>query len=913
MSSSKKTLCLIDGSGFIFRAFYALPPLTRADGTPVGAVFGFTSMLMNLIETHKHDLWAVIFDAKRKNFRHEIFPEYKANRTSPPPEIIPQFSLIREVCHAFDVPSIELEGYEADDLIATYAQHASQDDYDVTIVSGDKDLMQLMNDQIELIDPIKNRAMTHEDVLKKFGVRPEKVSDVQALMGDTSDNIPGIPGIGPKTASELITTYGDLESLLQNAHTVKQAKRRELLKTHAEDARISKQLALLKSDVPVSVPYTELKPKSMDHDKIMEFIQTQGFQKLKPRVLNFFSRHTAAPDAMHPQSPQAPKFQRVTTLDTLHAISKEVLEPGTFAFDTETDGLNTFTCNLVGISLAWGDQAAYIPVAHKDENGDHLPEQLPISDIQFALVPLFTHPGILKVGHNLKFDVEVLTQHGIPVQGPMHDTMVMSYLLDMGRHGHGLDELAQKYFNHTMVSYKDAIATAPKLGRKTPTFDYVPLDTATQYAAEDAWITLKLYTTLSKAIIEERCVNLYETLDRHLVPVITDMETNGVRIDQKYLDQLTSTFESKTKKLEHQIYELAGKEFNVGSPKQLSEILFDDLKIPTDQKKGKSGGYSTDSDVLLELSKQGYAIAEHLLSWRQYSKLISTYTKALPEKINSKTNRVHTSFGLTITTTGRLSSSDPNLQNIPIRTEEGRLIRKAFVSAPRHKLVSFDYSQIELRLLAHMANIQELKEAFNQGQDIHTLTASHVLNIPLDHVTKEQRRNAKAVNFGIVYGISAFGLSNQLKVSKSEAQSYIDAYFKRYPGIKSYMETTIQHARTHGYVTTLLGHKAHIKGIEDRNYSVRNYAERQAINAPIQGSNADIIKKAMIEIHAQIQQHQLYAKMLLQVHDELVFEIPEEHLEKEVPIIKRIMETAVKLSIPIVVDYGVADNWADAH
>lgn len=912
MSTSEKTLCLIDGSGFIFRAFYALPPLTRADGTPVGAVFGFTSMLINLIEKHKHDLWAVIFDAKRHNFRHDIFSDYKANRESPPPELVPQFSLIRDVCKAFDVPSVELEGYEADDLIATYAQQASQDGYKVTIISGDKDLMQLMNSQVELFDPIKNRTMTNEDVLKKFGVLPEKVSDVQALMGDTSDNIPGIPGIGPKTASELITTYGDLESLLQNSHTIKQAKRRELLKVHADDARISKQLSLLKQDVPVNVPYADLQPNPMNHDKIMEFIQEQGFQKLKARVLNFFSRHTTATDAPKTATP-APKFTIINDAKTLQNVADQILASGTLAIDTETDGLNTFECNLIGISLAWDDHAAYIPIAHKDETGEIITTQLPLSDVQSALSPILQHPGVLKIGHNLKFDMEVLEQHDLQIEGPIHDTMVMSYTLDMGRHGHGLDELAQKYFGHTMVSYKEAIAKAPKIGRKTPTFDYVPLDFATQYAAEDAWMTLQLYTTLTKALVDEKSVHLYESLDRQLVTVIKQMETNGIKVDTQYLHELSTSFESRCKELEQQIFQLAGKEFNVGSPKQLSEILFDELNIPTDQKKGKSGAYSTDSDVLLDLAKKGHLIAEHLLAWRQYSKLINTYTNALPEKVNHKTGRVHTSFGLTITTTGRLSSSDPNLQNIPIRTEEGRLIRKAFVAEAGSKIVDFDYSQIELRLLAHMANIQELKDAFNQGQDIHALTASQVLGIPLDQVTKDQRRNAKAVNFGIIYGISAFGLSNQLKVPKSEAQSYIDAYFERYPGIKAYMDTTIQHARSHGYVSTLFGHKAYIKGIEDRNYSIRNYAERQAINAPIQGSNADIIKKAMIEIHNKSQQHQLTAKMLLQVHDELVFEIPEDRVATEVPLIKKIMETSAKISVPIVVDHDIADNWADAH
>jgi DNA polymerase-1 len=912
MTDTQKTLCLIDGSGFIFRAFYALPPLSRADGTPVGAVFGFTSMLMNLIETHRHDLWAVIFDAKRQNFRHDLFPDYKANRASPPPELIPQFPLIREVCQAFDVPSVEMEGYEADDLIATYARQAVQEGYHVTIVSGDKDLMQLMSSNVEIIDPIKNRRLTNDDVLKKFGVLPDKVADVQALMGDSTDNIPGIPGVGPKTAAELITIYGDLESLLKNAHTISQIKRRELIQTHADNARLSKKLVLLKSDVPVKVPYQELKPRPMNHDKVMTFLNTQSFHRLKSRALTFFATHTSEPDVIHPTF--SAKFKCINTLEDLHHVVQAILSVGYVAIDTETDGLNTFECNLVGISLSWNkDSGIYIPLNHKQANGTKVESQLPLEDVRPILLPILQNPSILKIGHNIKFDAEVLANHGLALDNTISDTMVMSYTLDMGRNGHGLNELALKYFNYSMLSYKEAISTAPKLNRKEPTFDYVGLDTATIYAAEDAWITFMLHDALKKRLLDEKCTNLYQSLDRPLVPVIIAMESEGIKIDTDYLNQLTQTFENHCKQLEQQIFQLAGQEFNLGSPKQLSEVLFDHLNLPVDQKKGKAGHYSTDSDVLENLAYQGHQIAEYLLAWRQYNKLITTYTRALPEKINPKTGRVHTNFGLTITTTGRLSSSDPNLQNIPIRTEEGRQIRKAFIAESGHKIVSFDYSQIELRLLAHIANIPELKEAFHLNQDIHTLTASHVLAVPVDQITPDQRRSAKAINFGIIYGISAFGLSNQLGVSKSQAQNYIDTYFQRYPGIKTYMDTTVQHARAHGYATTLLGHKAYIKGLEDRNYAIRNYAERQAINAPIQGSNADIIKKAMIQIFDQITKHQLSAKMLLQVHDELVFEISEEKLETEIPIIKTIMENTVKISVPIVVDYGVALNWADAH
>lgn len=912
--TSPKTLCLIDGSGFIFRAFYALPPLTRSDGTPVGAVFGFTSMLMNLIETHKHDLWAVIFDAKRQNFRHAIYPEYKANRSSPPEELIPQFPLIREVCKVFDVPSIEQEGFEADDLIATYAKQAEADGYKVTIVSGDKDLMQLMSPNIELIDPIKNRALTLEDVHKKFGVTPEKVADVQALMGDTSDNIPGVPGIGPKTAAELITTYQNLETLLRNTHTIKQAKRKELLQTNAHMAEMSKQLVLLKPDVPVHTPYTELKPQPMQPEKILQFIADNGFSRLKSRALSLLQPTSREEIAQTNTPQQQATFTCITTLNALKTVTAEILKTGLVAVDTETDGLNSFECNLVGISLCWNPTSAvYIPIHHKDAEGTPLSNQLTIAEVASVLSPIFQSSAILKIGHNIKFDAEVLTRHTLPINNTLTDTMVMSYTLDMGNHGHGLDELALKYFNHQNIPYKQAIASAPKTGRKDPTFDFVPLDVATTYAAEDAWITFLLYNTLNQRLIHEKATHLYHSLDKPLIDVLINMESNGVKLDIPYLQQLTQQFENTCKQLEVQIFQLAGHSFNLGSPKQLSEVLFEHLNLPTDQKKGKAGHYSTDSDILETLANQGYKIAEFILTWRQLNKLITTYTKSLPEKVNPTTQRVHTNFGLTITTTGRLSSSEPNLQNIPIRTQEGKQIRNAFIAKTGHKIVSFDYSQIELRLLAHIANISELKEAFQHNQDIHTLTAAHVLNVETQNVTPEQRRSAKAINFGIIYGISAFGLSNQLGVSKSQAQSYIEAYFQRYPGIKSYMDNTIHQARTQGYVTTLLGHKAYIKGINDRNYSIRNYAERQAINAPIQGSNADIIKKAMIEIYAQIQQKNIDAQLVLQVHDELVFEIPDHAIETAVPRIKHIMENTVKLTTPIIVDFGISTSWAGTH
>lgn len=915
--TSSKTICLIDGSGFIFRAFYALPPLTRPDGTPVGAVFGFTSMLMNLIETHKHDLWAVVFDAKRQNFRHEIYAEYKANRGSPPEELVPQFSLIRDVCKVFDVPSVEQEGFEADDLIATYAKQAEADGYKVTIVSGDKDLMQLMGPNIELVDPIKNRALTEEDVKKKFGVAPEKVADVQALMGDSSDNIPGVPGIGPKTAAELITTYKDLETLLKNTHTIKQAKRKETLQTNAHMAEISKQLVLLKTDVPVHTQYSELKPQPMQPQKILDFISENGFNRLKSRALTLFKNTHQSPTPQ-PEQPQATQttaqLECVTTLDSLKKAVATINQAGIVAVDTETNGLNSFECDLIGISLCWNNASAiYIPIAHKGEDGTVVEGQLSLTDIIPLLAPIFSNSAILKIGHNIKFDAHVLARHHLPVNDALTDTMVMSYTLDMGNHGHGLDELALKYYNYVNIPYKEVISNAPKIGRKEATFDYVPLEFATTYAAEDAWVTFLLYNTLNNRLVSEKLTHLYHSLDKALVPVLINMESNGIKLDSNYLQELTKQFESECKKLEVQIFQLAGQEFNLGSPKQLSEILFDHMQLPSDSKKGKAGHYSTDSDTLEGLASNGYQIAEFILHWRQLNKLITTYTKALPEKVNVHTNRIHTNFGLTITTTGRLSSSEPNLQNIPVRTNEGKQIRNAFIAEDGHKIVSFDYSQIELRLLAHIANISELKEAFQNNQDIHKLTAASILNIDPSSVTPEQRRSAKAINFGIIYGISAFGLANQLGISKAQAQNYIDAYFARYPGIKTYMENTINQARNNGYVTTILGHKAYIKGINDRNYNVRNYAERQAINAPIQGSNSDIIKKAMVEIYNAIQNGRINAKLVLQVHDELVFEIPNNAIDAATASIQQIMENTVKLTTPTIVEFGVSSSWAGAH
>lgn len=898
MTHPSPQIYLVDGSGYIFRAFHALPPLTRPDGVQVGAVLGFTNMLIKLLREKTPDYLVVVFDAARENFRNQIYPAYKANRQETPPELIPQFSLIRKACEAFDVPYIEKEGYEADDLIATYAHSQTGE---ITIVSSDKDLMQLVGGSVRMLDPIKNRLIGVEEVKEKFGVLPEQVIDVQALAGDASDNVPGVPGIGIKTAAELIQTYGTLENLLKNAEEIKQAKRREMLLTHKEDALMSKRLVSLDNKVPMTESLEDFSVKPMRLDKAIAFLKEQHFNALIHRLEK--EQPTTAHDHV--------KYELIQDLPPLMAWIDHIRTTGYVAFDTETTSLDAMEAQLVGISLSTApSKACYIPLGHKGEERDLLnegttPQQIPLKEALALLKPILEDPGILKIGQNIKYDALVLKKYGLEIT-PLDDTMVMSYLLEGGQHGHGMDEIAKLYLDYDTVKYQDVVGS----GRAQVTFDKVPLDKALDYAAEDADVTFQLHALLKPRLLDEHQCTVYETLERPLIPVLVDMEYRGIKVDPLILKKLSGEFEKRLSEIETHIHLEAGESFNVGSPKQLGDILFDKLKLPGG-KKGKTGAYGTSADVLEGLSEQGFAIADTLLEWRQLSKLKSTYTDALPRQINPKTDRVHTSYAMAATSTGRLASSDPNLQNIPIRKEEGKKIRGAFIASPGMKLLSVDYSQIELRLLAHMANLPELRQAFLEGKDIHAQTASQVFDVPLDKMTSELRQRAKAINFGIIYGISPFGLARQLGISRESAGQYIQTYFKLYPGIQAYMERMKKEARDLGYVTTLLGRRCFIPDIQSRDPTRRSFAERQAINAPLQGGNADIIKKAMIKLDRLFKETGLKAHMLLQVHDELIFEIADEDIEKAQSLIVKTMQSIVSLSVPLVVEANVGNTWAE--
>lgn len=908
----RKRLVLIDGSGFIFRAYHALPPLRRPDGTPVGAVYGFCNMLVKFMEQsrqstpesatqaaiHRDDYLAVIFDAGRKTFRQDIYPDYKAHRPPAPEDLIPQFSIIREVCEAFNVPSIELEGYEADDLLASYAREAKSRDIDTVVVSSDKDLMQLINDHVSLFDPLKNKPIGPKEVFEKFGVFPEKVIDVQALAGDATDNVPGVPGIGIKTAAELINTYGTLESLLERAGEIKQPKRRETLINNTEAARISKQLVTLCETAPLPVDIDQLGLREPDTLQMKDFLRIQGFSSLSTRLDKLFQ--TTAVDS------NSDNYETIQTKEQLSALIKACAAASVISFDCETTSLNAMEARLVGISISHTlGQGAYIPLTHVIAK-DAAP-QLDMQLVLDQLKPVLTDPSILKIGHNLKYDLVVLAKYGVKIT-PVGDTMLMSYVLDGSRHGHGMDELSERHFGHTTIKFTDVAGS----GKTQKTFDYVEIDVATRYAAEDADITLRLYNHLLPRLASEKMMTVYERVERPLTQVITDMEIAGIRIDSQLLFDLGQRFATEMTILERKIYELAGHAFNVGSPKQLGTVLFEEQKMPA-PKKSKLGAYVTDVDVLEKLVAEGYELPKIVLEWRGLSKLKSTYIDGLLTAVKPKTQRIHTSYSMAQTSTGRLSSSEPNLQNIPVRTENGRLIRQAFVASPGHKLLSLDYSQIELRLLAHMANVPQLAKAFREGLDIHAATASEMFEVPLADITPDIRRRAKAINFGIIYGISAFGLSQQLSISRDEAGKYIKTYFERYPGIQDYMETQKAYAREHGYVKTLFGRKCYALGIQDSNAAMRQFAERQAINAPLQGSNADIIKMAMHRVGPCLQENSLGAKMLLQVHDELIFEVPENEVDATSKILKKLMESIVFLNVPLVVGVGVGDNWDQAH
>ena len=936
---------LVDASGFIFRAFHGIQILTRPDGTPVNAVYGFITMLMKLLDDMQPDHIAIIFDTARKTFRNDIDPSYKANRTEPPDELVPQFALVREATQAFNLDCIELAGFEADDLIATYTKEAINEGAEVTIVSSDKDLMQLVTDRVTMFDSFKNRRIGPEQVQDKFGVYPEKVVDVQSLAGDSTDNVPGVPGIGIKTAALLIQEYGDLDTLLARASEIKQNKRRENLIEHADKARLSRELVRLRDDVPLTIPLNELGRRQPDMVHLEQFLTEQGFKTILSRLQSRLPKEASSASSNTPLSssstsiesdkteptsalsPVEPHYELVQTIEALQPWIDKAFKHGLIAVDTETTSLDQTRAELVGISLSLQQgRACYIPVGHvapgaatsldllEQANADtERPPQIPLQTALDMLRPVLSDPSILKIGHNIKYDMVVLARYGLAVT-PVDDTMLLSYILEGGKHGHGMDDLADLYLGHTTIKYKEVAGT----GKSQITFDHVPLEKALDYAAEDAEVTLRLHQTLKPRLREEHLTTAYETLERPLIPVLAAMEQKGIKVDMAQLKQVSQEFSQRLLTLEQDIHRLAGKPFNVGSPKQLGEVLFEDLKLEGG-KKGKAGSYATGVDILESLATQGHELPEKVLEWRHLDKLRSTYAEALIHQINPQTNRVHTSYAMASASTGRLSSTDPNLQNIPIRTEEGRKIRRAFVAEPGNTILSLDYSQIELRLLAHVANIDVLKQAFREGQDIHALTASQVFDIPLENMESDIRRKAKAINFGIIYGISAFGLARQLKIEQSEASAYIKSYFERYPGIHDYMERTKQFCREHGYVQTLFGRRCHVPAIHDSNPARRNFSERAAINAPLQGTAADILKRAMIRVPEALKEHGLTneAFMLLTVHDELIFEVQQSSLEETAKVIKHVMESAtlpaLQLSIPLTVDVGHGPSWDDAH
>jgi DNA polymerase-1 len=915
---TQRQLCLVDGSGFIFRAFHGLPMMTRPDGVPVNAVYGFTTMLMKLLLDNKCSHLAVIFDAGRETFRNKIYPEYKAHRPEPPEELIPQFALIRDCVKAFGVPSIEIPGFEADDLIATYAKIAVEDGAEVVIWSSDKDLMQLVRDGVSMMDPLKNKPIGPAEVFEKFGVTPDKVIDVQSLAGDPTDNVPGVPGIGVKTAAALLAEYGDLDTLLARAGEIKQPKRREVLLNHADDARISRELVRLKNDVAVTEAWTDFATCPPDPQALANFVDAQGFRSLKARLESIYG---AAPKPAQEEcataAPIETDYQLVLTEAELAKWIELATKTGTVAFDTETNGLNAMRCGLVGFSLSVEPgKACYVPLMHSTgaSQGDLLsapaesgPKLISEKAALALLKPLLEDDCVLKIGHNMKFDATVMAARGVEI-APYDDTMLLSYVLDSSNNRHGMDELSELHLGIKPIPYTEVCGT----GKNAITFDKVPLDKACAYAAEDADITLRLYRVLKPRLLAEHMVTVYETMDRPLSAVLRAMERNGIKIDRTELSNMSIEFGRRMELLEREIHELAGEPFNVGSPKQLGEILFDRLGLPGGKKSAKTGAYTTDSSVLETLA-QLHPLPQKLLDWRQIAKLKSTYADSLVEQINPATGRVHTSYAMADTTTGRLASKDPNLQNIPIRTEEGRRIRRAFIAEEGHLLVSADYSQIELRLVAHVAGIEGLKQAFQDGADIHAITASQVFGVPVEGMDPMIRRRAKAINFGIIYGISAFGLAQQLGISNGEAKQFIDAYFARFPEIRSYMESTRELARKTGRVTTLFGRSCVINGINDKNPAMKAFAERAAINAPIQGGAADIIKRAMVRLPEALRAENLSARMLLQVHDELVFEVPETELDATRAVIKRIMEGAAHLSVPLLVEVGAARTWAEAH
>ena len=922
-------LHLIDGSAFIFRAYHALPPLTRkSDGLPVGAVSGFCNMLNRYIEdnngpdapTHV----AVIFDHSSHSFRNDIFDGYKANRPPAPEDLVPQFPLTREATKAFNIACEEMEGFEADDMIATVACQARDAGGRVTIISSDKDLMQLVGDGIEMYDAMKNKRIDREGVFEKFGVYPDRVIDVQSLAGDSVDNVPGAPGIGVKTAAALINEFGDLDELLSRAVEIKQPKRRQTLLDHAEQIKLSRELVTLDCNTPLTFALEDLEFRAPIPGQLLDFLTKMEFRTLTKRIAQKFELEIPTSDNLDTTSTNnisekipfdSANYEYIKTADQLQTWVHKIYETGYVAIDTETTSLNDMLAELVGISLATEiGSACYIPIGHKEGQDDDLFDnfqlvegQLDLEYVLDCLRPVLTDDSILKIGQNIKYDAKVLSRYGIEVT-TFDDTMLLSYAMHGGLHNHGMDALSERYLDHSPISIKTLIGS----GKSAITFDKVKIEDAVTYAAEDADITLRLWKIFKQKLHLSKVTKVYESLERPLVSVLAQMEKNGVKVDRETLSRMSNAFAQKMAGLEAEIYELAGETFNVGSPKQLGEIMFDKLGYEGG-KKGKNGAYATGADILEELATS-YDFPKRVLDWRQLSKLKSTYTDALQDHINPDTGRVHTSYSIAGAVTGRLSSTEPNLQNIPVRTEDGRRIREAFVAESGNILVSLDYSQIELRILAHIAKIDALKQAFHDGLDIHAMTASEMFDVPLDQMTPEIRRQAKAINFGVIYGISGFGLARNLRIPRAEAQGFIDRYFDRFPGIKEYMDETIKFSKENNYVKTLFGRVIHTPEINAKG-PMAGFAKRAAINAPIQGTAADIIRRAMIRVPDAIKD--LPAKMLLQVHDELLFEVKEEFSQDLVDKVQSIMETAslpfLKMDIPLSVDAGHGLNWAEAH
>ncbi len=939
-------LLLVDGSGFIFRAFHALPPLTRkSDGLPVGAVAGFCNMVHKMLEDGRNSErpthMAVIFDHSSKTFRNDIYPDYKAQRPEPPEDLRPQFALIRDATRAFNLACIETQGWEADDIIATYARRAAKDGARVIIVSSDKDLMQLVDDRIAMFDGMKGRAIGRAEVIEKFGVGPEKVVDVQALAGDSVDNVPGAPGIGIKTAAQLIEEYGDVETLLARAGEIKQPKRRQTLLDNAEQIRVSRRLVTLADDVPDLPDWDALAVRDPEPAALIGFLKAMEFNSLTNRVATALGAEAGAYEAAEVATPDNPNanpnaaapepapaaaapepidtaaYAVIRDADTLRAWVAEATEIGAVAVDTETTSLDEMVAELVGVSLALAPgRAAYVPLGHIEGDGDLLGAAMPAPgqmDRETALAilkPMLADPATLKIGQNLKYDIKVLARYGVTV-APIDDTMLLSYAQFSGLHGHGMDAMSRRLLDHDPIPIKALLGS----GKAQITFDRVPIDKAAPYAAEDADVTLRLHRVLKPGLARNRVTTVYETLERPLVPVLAQMERQGVKVDRDALSRLSNAFSQRMAALEDEIHTLAGEKFNVGSPKQLGEVLFDKLGLAGGEK-GKTGAYATGVEVLEPLAAEGADLAARVLDWRQLSKLKGTYTDALQGHINAETGRVHTSFSLAATTTGRLSSTDPNLQNIPVRTEEGRRIRDAFIAEKGNVLVSLDYSQIELRILACIADIPALKQAFRDGLDIHAMTASQMFGVPIEGMDPSIRRRAKAINFGVIYGISAFGLSNNLRIPQAEAKAFIDAYFERFPGIRAYMDRTKETAKRQGYVETLFGRRIHTPEINAKGPRA-SFAYRAAINAPIQGTAADVIRRAMIRTPAALAAEGLSARMLLQVHDELLFEAPEAEAQATIAVVKRVMEgaahPAVHLDVPLTVEGGFGASWGAAH